>query len=45
VLRREFASLRKPGTPDAPTHASLKAARDAAPALADAPDGADDAAA
>ncbi|WP_308817162.1 LLM class flavin-dependent oxidoreductase [Pseudonocardia alni] len=30
VLRREFAALRAPGVPDAPTHASLVAARDAA---------------
>ena len=33
VLRTEFAKLRKPGVPDAPTHASLKAAA-AAGALA-----------
>src|SRR5512133_3979748 len=32
VLRREFAALRAPGVPDAPTHASLVAARDAAAA-------------
>src|SRR5829696_4542569 len=32
VLRREFAALRAPGVPDAPTHASLVAARDAQPA-------------
>jgi putative FMN-dependent luciferase-like monooxygenase len=31
VLRREFAALRAPGVPDAPTHASLVAARDAQP--------------
>jgi putative FMN-dependent luciferase-like monooxygenase len=30
VLRREFAAMRAPGIPDAPTHASLKAAADAA---------------
>ncbi len=30
VLRREFTAVRKAGVPDAPTHASLKAARDAA---------------
>ena len=30
VLRKEFAALRAPGVPDAPTHASLVAARDAA---------------
>ncbi|WP_433686547.1 LLM class flavin-dependent oxidoreductase [Micromonospora carbonacea] len=35
VLRREFAALRPAHVPDAPTHASLKAARDAA-AVADA---------
>jgi hypothetical protein len=29
VLRREFAAMRKPGTPDAPTHASRKAAAEA----------------
>jgi putative FMN-dependent luciferase-like monooxygenase len=29
VLRKEFAALRAPGVPDAPTHASLVAARDA----------------
>jgi putative FMN-dependent luciferase-like monooxygenase len=29
VLRREFAAVRQPGVPDAPTHASLVAARDA----------------
>jgi putative FMN-dependent luciferase-like monooxygenase len=29
VLRREFAAMRAPGIPDAPTHASLKAAADA----------------
>ncbi|HET7169654.1 MAG TPA: LLM class flavin-dependent oxidoreductase [Candidatus Limnocylindrales bacterium] len=29
VLRREFAARRAPGIPEAPTHASLKAARDA----------------
>jgi putative FMN-dependent luciferase-like monooxygenase len=34
VLRREFAALRAPGVPDAPTHASLKASRE--PAAADA---------
>jgi putative FMN-dependent luciferase-like monooxygenase len=33
-LRREFAALRAPGVPDAPTHASLKASRD--PAAVDA---------
>jgi hypothetical protein len=27
VLRREFAAMRSPGIPDAPTHASLLAAR------------------
>ena len=32
VLRREFAALRAPGVPDAPTHATLVAARDAQPA-------------
>ena len=32
VLRREFAALRPAHVPDAPTHASLVAARDAAPA-------------
>jgi hypothetical protein len=32
VLRREFAALRVPGVPDAPTHASLVATRDAAAA-------------
>jgi hypothetical protein len=26
VLRREFAAMRKPGIPDAPSHASLLAA-------------------
>jgi putative FMN-dependent luciferase-like monooxygenase len=30
VLRREFAAMRRPGIPDAPTHASLKAAAEAA---------------
>ncbi len=30
VLRQEFEALRAPGVPDAPTHASLVAARDAA---------------
>jgi hypothetical protein len=30
VLRREFAAMRKPGIPDAPTHASRKAAAQAA---------------
>ena len=30
VLRREFAALRPAHVPDAPTHASLRAARDAA---------------
>ena len=34
VLRREFAALRKPGVPDAPTHASLLAARNAEEATA-----------
>jgi hypothetical protein len=28
VLRKEFASLRKPGVPDAPTHESLVAAKE-----------------
>jgi hypothetical protein len=28
VLRKEFAALRAPGVPDAPTHASRKAAKD-----------------
>ena len=28
VLRKEFAALRAPGVPDAPTHASLLAARE-----------------
>ncbi len=37
VLRREFAALRKPGVPDAPTHASLLAARDAEAATASKP--------
>ena len=32
MLRREFAALRPAHVPDAPTHASLVAARDAAPA-------------
>jgi hypothetical protein len=32
VLREEFAQGRPAGVPDAPTHASLRAARDAAPA-------------
>ncbi|MFI7585721.1 LLM class flavin-dependent oxidoreductase [Spongisporangium articulatum] len=32
VLRREFAALKPAGVPDAPTHASLVAARDAAAA-------------
>jgi putative FMN-dependent luciferase-like monooxygenase len=32
VLRREFAARRPAHVPDAPTHASLRAARDAAPA-------------
>ena len=32
VLRAEFDRLRAPGVPDAPTHASLVAARDAAEA-------------
>ncbi len=36
VLRREFAAVRAPGVPDAPTHASLKAARAAAAAEQDA---------
>jgi hypothetical protein len=36
VLRREFAALRAPGVPDAPTHASLVAARDAQPVTAEA---------
>jgi putative FMN-dependent luciferase-like monooxygenase len=36
VLRREFAALRAPGVPDAPTHASLVAARDAAAAASTA---------
>ncbi|MGZ9160530.1 MAG: LLM class flavin-dependent oxidoreductase [Candidatus Limnocylindrales bacterium] len=35
VLRREFAAVRAPGVPDAPTHASLKAARAAAAAEQD----------
>jgi putative FMN-dependent luciferase-like monooxygenase len=30
VLRREFAALRSPDSPEAPTHESLRAARDAA---------------
>lgn len=30
VLRAEFARLKPPHVPEAPTHASLKAARDAA---------------
>jgi len=30
VLRRELAAMRKPGIPDAPTHATLKAAAEAA---------------
>jgi putative FMN-dependent luciferase-like monooxygenase len=30
VLRREFDAVRAPGVPDAPTHQSLKAAKDAA---------------
>jgi hypothetical protein len=29
VLRREFAALRLPGVPDAATHESLRAGRDA----------------
>jgi len=33
VLRKEFAALRKPGVPDAPTHASLLAARQTEAAL------------
>jgi putative FMN-dependent luciferase-like monooxygenase len=36
VLRREFAARRAPGTPDAPTHASLVAAQRAAAPTADA---------
>ena len=36
VLRREFAALRAPGVPDAPTHAGLVAARDAQPVTAEA---------
>jgi putative FMN-dependent luciferase-like monooxygenase len=32
VLRREFEAMRAPGVPDAPTHASLLAARSAVPA-------------
>ena len=43
VLRREFASMRKPGIPEAPTHATLRAARDGA--VGQDPAGADDAAA
>ena len=35
VLRREFERLRSPGVPDAPTHASLLAARDTKAAPAD----------
>jgi hypothetical protein len=38
VLRREFAAMRKPGIPDAPTHASLKAAAEAAGATAEGSD-------
>jgi len=30
VVRGEFATMRKPGIPDAPTHASLKVAAEAA---------------
>ena len=33
VLRKEFAALRPPGVPDAPTHASLVAAKVAAAEL------------
>jgi len=33
VLRREFAALKPAHVPDAPTHASLVAARDAQPPL------------
>jgi putative FMN-dependent luciferase-like monooxygenase len=36
VLRKEFAARRPAHVPDAPTHASLRAARDAAPAPTDA---------
>ncbi|MET0772368.1 MAG: LLM class flavin-dependent oxidoreductase [Candidatus Limnocylindrales bacterium] len=38
VLRREFAAMRKPGVPDAPTHASLKAAAVATGSTAAGPD-------
>ena len=38
VLRREFAAMRKPGIPDAPTHASRKAAAEAAGTAAEGPD-------
>ena len=38
VLRREFAAMRKPGIPDAPTHASLKAAAEAAGTTAEGSD-------
>jgi len=38
VLRREFDALRPAHVPDAPTHASLKAARDAAAAGGSDPD-------
>ena len=34
VLRKEFDSLRAPGVPDAPTHASLKAAQENAELVA-----------
>jgi putative FMN-dependent luciferase-like monooxygenase len=37
VLRREFAAMRKPGIPDAPTHASRKAAAEAAATLTEDP--------
>ena len=37
VLRREFAALKPAHVPEAPTHASLKAARDAATAGAAPP--------
>ncbi|HEY6058571.1 MAG TPA: hypothetical protein VIV06_11090, partial [Candidatus Limnocylindrales bacterium] len=40
VLRREFAALRPPGVPGAPTHASLKVVQDAAIAAASSPSGA-----
>ncbi len=39
VLRREFAAVRKAGVPDAPTHGSLRAARDAAAQAPDATEG------